>query len=171
MNKKYGTLALIISVIALCLSVVSLVRTPGAAQQPVQQEAAQQAEAQPADTQAAEAQRPDAQAEGQDIQYVMYLGTNDKDTNEPVCSPEEARERAEDILIEHFGGYTIQEAHGGWEYEGTRYQEYTLVIYLSDTTIDAVHAAADDMIKAFNQSSVLIQANTTSTEFYSAENS
>lgn len=167
MNKKYGTLALIISVIALCLSVVSLVRTPGAAQQPVQQEVAQQAEAQPADTQAAEAQQP----EGQDIQYVMYLGTNDKDTNEPVCSPEEARERVEDILIEHFGGYTIQEAHGGWEYEGTRYQEYTLVIYLSDTTIDAVHAAADDMIKAFNQSSVLIQANTTSTEFYSAENS
>ena len=98
---------------------------------------------------------------------MLYLGTNDKDTNEPVFSPDEARTKAEDILIEHFGGYTIQEAHGGWEYEGTRYQEYTIVIYLSDTNLDAVHAAAKDMIRVFNQSSVLIQTNSTVTEFYS----
>ena len=48
------------------------------------------------------------------------------------------------------------------------YQEYTLVIYLSDTTEEAVHAAADEMIETFRQSSVLIQANPTKTEFYSA---
>ena len=107
------------------------------------------------------------QPKQQDVQYVLYLGTNDKDTNEPVFSPDEARAKAEDILIDHFGGYTIQEAHGGWEYEGTRYQEYTIVIYLSDTTLDEVHAAADDMIRVFNQSSVLIQTNSTVTEFYS----
>ena len=102
-----------------------------------------------------------------DVQYVLYLGTNDKDTNEPVFSPEEAKEKAEEILIDHFGGYTIQEASGGWENEGTRYTEYTLVIFLSDTTLEEVHAAADDMIRTFNQSSVLIQANETMTEFYS----
>ena len=101
------------------------------------------------------------------VQYVLYLGTNDKDTNEPVFSPEEAKEKAEEILIDHFGGYTIQEASGGWENEGTRYTEYTLVIFLSDTTLEEVHAAADDMIRTFNQSSVLIQANETMTEFYS----
>ena len=100
-------------------------------------------------------------------QYVMYVGTNDKDTNEPVCSPEEAKVRAAEILVDHFGGYTIQEANGGWEDDGNLYQEYTLVIYLSDTTLDAVHAAGDDMIRAFHQSSVLIQANETTTEFYS----
>ena len=104
----------------------------------------------------------------EDIQYVMYLGTNDKDTNEPVCTPEEAKEKTKAILTDHFGGYTIQEAEGGWiDEDGTLYQEYTLVIYLSDTSPDAVHEAADELIREFDQSSVLIQANRTQTEFYS----
>ena len=72
----------------------------------------------------------------------------------------------EDILIRHFGGYTIQEAHGGWIDGDTKYQEYTLVIYLSDTTKEAVYAAADEMVKTFRQSSVMIQENPTRTEFY-----
>ena len=103
---------------------------------------------------------------GKDVQYVMYLGTNDKDTNKPVFTPDQAKEKAQEILLDHFGGYTIQEANGGWIDGDIVYTEYTLVIYLSDTDLESVHAAADDMIKAFNQSSVLIQANTTTTEFY-----
>ena len=102
-----------------------------------------------------------------DIQYVMYLGTNDKDTNKPVFTEAEAQEQVKDILIRHFGGYTIQEASGGWIDEGTVYQEYTLVIYLSDTTEEAIHAAADELIETFRQSSILIQTNPTRTEFYS----
>ena len=140
MSKKTGVAALIIAVLALFLSVVNL----GITQKQAKQETA-------------------------DIQYVLYLGTNDKDTNEPVCTPEEAKARVADILVEHFGGYTIQDANGGWVDDGTLYQEYTLVIFLSDTTLDEVHAAADDMIRAFNQSSVLIQANETTTEFYSTD--
>ena len=103
---------------------------------------------------------------GKDVQYVMYLGTNDKDTNKPVYTPDQAKEKAQEILLDHFGGYTIQEANGGWIDGDIVYTEYTLVIYLSDTDLESVHAAADDMIKAFNQSSVLIQANTTTTDFY-----
>ena len=137
MSKKLGMIGLIVGLIALCLSVVNLTLT-----------------LKPQETKTA------------DVQYVMYLGTNDKDTNLPVYPPEEAKVKAEDILVKHFGGYTIQEASGGWEDQGTRYQEYTLVIYLSDTTLDQVHAAAKDMIREFNQSSVLIQANETKTEFY-----
>ena len=102
----------------------------------------------------------------EDIQYVLYLGTNDKDTNKPVFTQSEAMEQAKDILIRHFGGYTIQEAHGGWVDEGKLYQEYTLVIYLSDTTPEAVHAAVDELVEVFHQSSVLIHANSTVTEFY-----
>ena len=106
----------------------------------------------------------------EDVQYVMFLGTNDKDTNKPVFTQQEAMKKAREILMKHFGGYTIQEAFGGWiGDDSTEYQEYTLVIYLSDTTEDAVHAAADELIAAFNQSSVLIQKNPTSTEFYSAQ--
>lgn len=104
-----------------------------------------------------------------DTQYVLYLGTNDKDTNIPVFTPNEAKEKAEEILLNRFGGYTIQEASGGWKDGETSYQEYTLVIYLSDATLIDVYAAADEMIRVFNQSSVLIQSNLTTTEFYSGK--
>jgi hypothetical protein len=113
---------------------------------------------------------PEAEASEQgSIQYVLYLGTNDKDTDKPVFTQAEALEQAKDILIRHFGGYTIQEAHGGWIDSGKEYQEYTLVIYLSDTTLDKIHAAADEMIETFRQNSVLIQENPTKTEFYSGK--
>ena len=106
--------------------------------------------------------------EARDIQYVLYLGTNDKDTNNPVFSPNEAKLHADGVLLKHFTGFTIQEATGGWvEDNGVVAHEYTLVIYLSDTTLDKIHAAADELLKEFNQSSVLIQANETRTEFYS----
>ena len=108
--------------------------------------------------------------QNEDVQYVMYLGTNDKDTNQPVFTPDEAKAEAEKILINHFGGYTIQEANGGWIDGEIEYQEYALVIHLSDTDPEQVHAAADDLIQRFNQSSVLIQANKTATEFYSGGN-
>lgn len=141
MSKKLSIITLILAILSLLLSCFTL----GAARK-----------------EAAPALSPEG-----DIQYVLYLGTNDKDSNEPVFTPDQAKEEAEKILIAHFGGYTIQEASGGWIDGGTVYQEYTLVIYLSDTTLDAVHAAADELIRVFHQSSVLIQANRTVTEFYS----
>lgn len=102
-----------------------------------------------------------------DVQYVLYLGTNDKDTNQPVFSREESKEKVKEILINSLGGYTIQEAEGGWiGDDGTEYQEYTLVIHLSDTTEEKVHEVSDELIRTFNQSSVLIQKNVTQTEFY-----
>jgi hypothetical protein len=103
-----------------------------------------------------------------DIQYVLYLGTNDKDTDEPVLPPEEAKEQLKEILIQRFGGYTISEANGGWiGVDGTEYQEYTLVIYLSDTSLEDVHSLCNELIDVYRQSTVLIQANETITEFYS----
>ena len=116
--------------------------------------------------QAVEEAEPEAAEEGTQYQYVMYLGTNDKDTNKPVFTQAGALEQAKAILLKRFGGYTIMEANGGWIDEGKEYQEYTLVIYLSDTNIEAVHAAADEMTEVFRQSSVLIQENPTRTEFY-----
>ena len=141
MSNKVGTIAMILAVIALILSVFALVR----------------------------AGSPGEQATA-DIQYVLYLGTNDKDTNEPVCTADEAKDLADEVLTRHFDGFTIQEAMGGWTNEdGTVSHEYTLVIYLSDTDIDTIRAACDDLIRAFNQSAVLIQTNETITEFYSGE--
>ncbi len=105
-----------------------------------------------------------------DVQYVLYVGTNSKDTGEPVYSQEECLEKAKEILIEELGGYTIQEAEGGWlDEEGEHCQEYTMVIYLSDTNLEKVHEVCDIMLEKFNQSTILIQENPTSTEFYSGK--
>lgn len=101
-----------------------------------------------------------------DVQYVVYLGTNDKDTNEPVFPKEECMSKAQEILLKHFGGYTIMEAHGGWIDGDKIYQEYTLVIYLSYTTEDEVYSVSDELIDTFNQSSVMIQTNPTRTQYY-----
>ena len=123
----------------------------------------------PADAAQAPAAEPAQAADGEDaeVQYIMYLGTNDKDTNEPVASREACMEKAKAILIDMFGGYTIQEAEGGWKDEnGEVAQEYTLVIYLNDTTSEQVHAAADIMLDEFHQSSVMILENPLKTEFY-----
>lgn len=137
------------------------------AEQPAEGTETEQPAEQPAETPAEEPAEAPAAPEGfNDVQYIMYVGTNDKDTNEPVYPEEECMEKAKEILIRHFGGYTIQEARGGWIDGDNVYQEYTLVIYLSDTTPEQVHAAADDMIETFRQSSILIQENPTRTEFY-----
>ncbi len=138
-REQMGIVAIVISAVAICLSVVSLYKSN---------------------------QEPEVR--NTDIQYVMYLGTNDKDTYEPYGTPEESKAKVDEVLTKHFEGFTIQEANGGWTNEnGTVDHEYTIVILLSDTTAEKVHAAADDLIRAFNQSSVLIQANETKTEFYS----
>ena len=132
MKNKTGIIALVISVVAIVLSIVNLVPSAGST----------------------------------DVQYVMYIGTNDKDTDEPVCTPEEAKKLVEYVLLGHFGGYTIQEADGSWEDSGTLYQEYSIVAILSDTNLDAVHKAADELCDRLNQAAILIQTNKTTTEFY-----
>ncbi len=151
MSRKQSILIVILALAALCVSAAALavaLKNPAAA--------------------------PKAESAGEparDVQFVLYLGTNDKDTVEPVFPPEEAKARLEDILIQRFGGYTITDASGGWiGDDGTAYQEYTLVIYLSDTTPDDVHALCDELIEVYRQSSVLIQINETTTEFYSGAN-
>ena len=142
MEKKLSIIAVVLAVIALGLAVFSLLS--------------------PAKTEA---------QQDLDKQYVMYLGTNDKDTYEPFGTPEEAKAKVDEVLTKHFEGFTIQDAMGGWTNEnGTVDHEYTVVIFLSDTTIEKVRAAADDLIRTFNQSSILIQSNQTRTEFYPGGN-
>ncbi len=158
-DKKNGTFAVVtlsISIAALILASVSLIKAP--AKTEVAMDPSQES---------ADVVVEETETEG-DFQYVVFVGTNDKDTNEPVYAPDECLEHLEEILTRHFYGFPIQEARGGWlNDDGSVAHEYTMVVYLSDTSIDAVHAACDEMITEFNQSSILIQRNTTSTEFYS----
>lgn len=140
MIKKSGLIALVLAVIALGLSIFNFVSAPK------------------------------IQQEEYDIQYEIFLGTNDKDSYEPYGTPDAVKEKVDEVLTKHFEGFTIQEANGGWTNEnGTVDHEYTVVILLSDTTLEKVYAASDDLIRAFNQSAVMIQANKTKTEFYSGK--
>ena len=117
---------------------------------------------------AAETEAP-AGAEETD-QFTLYLGTNDKDTGKPVYTQDECKERLKAILLDMVGGYTIYEAEGGWKNEdGTASSEHTYVIYITDVTADTVHEVARELIKEFNQSSILIETSKAAAEFYSGE--
>ncbi len=121
-----------------------------------------------ADTAADQSQEQTSDEADGEIQYVMYLGTNSKSTGTPVFEKEVCKDKLKQILMAMTGGYTLQEADGGWlDENGEECQEYTLVIYLSDITSEKVHEIADVLLKEFDQSSILIQANPTQTEFYS----
>ena len=150
-------LALVVGVAALCVSIVTMGmirKGPGG-------------EVPPAPAPAEDPEGPAAPSDP-DIQYVLYIGTNDKDSNDPVYDPDEALEHTDAVLTNYFSGFTIQEARGGWvNDDGSVAHEYTIVVYLSDTDLDTVHAACDDLIAEFNQSAILIQQNHTTTEFYS----
>ncbi len=138
MSKKTGIIAIIVGLVAICLSGFALFKS----------------------------MNPPA-AESKDVQYVLYLGTNSKDSNTPYGTPEECKDKVDEVLSKHFEGFTLQEAFGGWTNpDGSVAREYTVVISLSDTTSDKVHAASDDLLKEFNQSTILIQTNETKTEFY-----
>lgn len=105
-----------------------------------------------------------------EVQYVLYLGLNDKDSHEPVMTRSEAKDVLEDILLQRFGGYTIQEASGGWvDVDGAVFREDSLAIYLSEVSEAETHALAQRLMEVFHQRTILIQANRTHTEFYSGQ--
>ena len=85
MSKKQGLTLTLISLTALCLSIISLLTALRLSTNGTY------------DTQ---------------YQYIIYLGTNDKDTNKAVFAPDEAKFQADHILTKHFSGFTIQDAAG-----------------------------------------------------------
>lgn len=101
-------------------------------------------------------------------QYVMYVGTNDKDTYKPEHSKEEAKEIVDKICLDYFEGYTIQEAAGSWMDEKKNItHEYTIVCYFDDADPEKVYKAADEIIDALNQNTVLIEKSDIQMEYYS----
>lgn len=152
--------ALIIAVLAFGLAVFSLLRTPPEMpSQPSQPPAPGMSQSQPAPP-----------SESKDFQYVLYVGTNDKDTNTQKFDNDECKAKVDEVLAKHLSGYTISDATGGWvSDDGKVYHEYTIVISISDTTEDKVHDVSDELIGLLNQSSILIQKNETKTEFYSGK--
>ncbi len=103
-------------------------------------------------------------------QYVMYVGTNDKDTYQIEMSEAEAKDIVDQICLKYMKGYTLDEATGSWVDEaGVRIHEYTLVCYFDDPEPEDVYSAADEILHALNQSSILIESNEISMEYYSGK--
>ena len=187
MSKKTGLIAMVISVVSLICSIASIANMMQmkAAQAVPALEAVQETASveTPLDTASMEAApdtgsvaaTPDAEAEDTQAhtrdtaaQYVMYVGTNDKDTYKPEHTNEEAMNIVDQICLKYFDGYTLQDATGSWTDEtGTPTHEYTLVCYFDAADVATVYAAADEIIKELNQNTVLIEKTEIEMEYYS----
>ncbi|SCW41354.1 hypothetical protein SAMN02910456_01011 [Ruminococcaceae bacterium YRB3002] len=160
MEKK---LPVILSIISICLSVACIVLILlGRPKEP-----------QPQQDQPAPAAQ--GQEQGQDensgTQYVLYVGTNDKDTYAPKYTQEEAKTIVDQVCLKYFEGYTLQEAIGSWTDEtGTPTHEYTIVCYFDGADEETVHKAADELLVALNQNTILIESSTMHMEYYSGQN-
>ena len=151
MSNKASIAALVISILCLCCSVICLCVMLGANN-------AAPAEPEPA-----------AAEESGTMQFVMYVGTNDKDTYKPEFSQDEAKEIVDTVCLKYFpDGYTLQEAVGAWTEENSNItHEYTLVCYFDGADIGTVHKAADELIEKLNQNTLLIEQDTINIDFYS----
>ncbi|MBP3856256.1 MAG: DUF3574 domain-containing protein [Ruminiclostridium sp.] len=148
MTNKFGITAIIISLVSLCCSVVCLCTALNA---------------NGGNTAA-------ASDEGGDMQYVMYVGTNDKDTYQLEMTTEEAKNIVDEVCLKYFEGYTLQEATGAWTDEKKNItHEYTLVCYFDGADKETVYKAADELIEKLNQNSVLIEEDKINIEYYSGK--
>ncbi|MBQ5330061.1 MAG: hypothetical protein J6F31_02290 [Oscillospiraceae bacterium] len=143
--NKINIISIALAVISLCLSVFCVVTVT---------------KEKPADTSVTE--------DLYDTQYVVYIGTNDKDTNSPGYSEEEARKIVDDICLKHFEGYTLMDATGSWTDENHNVtHEYTIVCYFDGADAETVHRAGDEILAALDQNTILIEKNRIEMEYYS----
>lgn len=104
------------------------------------------------------------------VKYTLYIGLNDKDTFEQKISTEDAVNKANKICAAHSGGYTQFTARGGWTNDdGTLGHENTLVYMIYDISESDLKALLDEMIREFNQSSVLVEKSEAAHIYYSGQ--
>ena len=116
------------------------------------------------------AAEPEAPSDNEIVQYVMYIGTNDKDTYAPKYTEQEAKDIVDNICLKYFEGYTLQEATGCWIDEKSNVtHEYTIVCYFDGADKETVYKAADEIIVALNQNTLLIESSTVNMDYYSGK--
>ena len=101
--------------------------------------------------------------------YTLYLGLNDKDTNQQTYGLSEAKQVMFMIVRKYTGGCTFYEAEGCWydEDKKTMSSENTLVCVMLDIKPEAVKSIMDEALKTFNQSSILLETEEVRGAFYS----
>ena len=102
--------------------------------------------------------------------YVLYIGTNDKDSYKQVISTEEAREIVNEICIKYVDGYTASEAKGGWVDEtDTLTQENTLVYAFYEVTEEQLVNIMEEILEALNQNAILVEKQEAIYTYYSGK--
>ena len=143
MSKKTGRTALVIAIVGLLCSVVAL------------------------GLGIVNITRNSDEEEGTAKQYVMYVGTLNKESYLADYTPDQAKTIVDDICLKYFDGYTLQEATGAWvDDKNISSHEYTLVCYFDAADKDVVHQAADEVLEALNQDAVLIEEQTIKMDYY-----
>ena len=97
----------------------------------------------------------------QDLEYTIYIGTNDKDTFQLEIPLDEARSIIYNTMINYFSdGFTMHDANGVWKDENDAITlEYTFVCIIENADIDEIYKAADELILKLDQNSILIVSN------------
>ena len=109
----------------------------------------------------------------QEIEYTMYIGTNDKETYQLEMPLEDARAIVHNTMMDHFSdGFTMYDAKGVWRDEfNVVTLEYTFVCILEHADKTEVYKAADELIVKLNQNTILVVANSVSkVDFYRGSN-
>ena len=104
-----------------------------------------------------------------DVEYTMYVGTNDKDTYQLEMPLDEARDIVHNTMMDHFSdGFTMYDAKGVWRDEHNVVTlEYTFVCVLEHADKTEVYKAADELIVKLNQNTILVVSNSVSNvDFY-----
>lgn len=100
--------------------------------------------------------------------YILYIGTNDKETYTQLIPTEEAREMVDEICAKYTGGYTESDARGGWTDEtGTLTRENTLVYEFYQIEEETLVQIMDEILAALNQNSILVEKRAVSYTYYS----
>ena len=180
MSNKSNIAAIVISIVSLCTAGISVgIAANGRNTAPSAPVVTQETTATPAETTSEKvtpevpvsSAQPEEPADESVAQYVMYIGTNDKDTYKPEHTNEEAMKIVDEICLKYFEGYTLQEATDSWKDEKDIItHEYTIVCYFDDVDKKTVYQAADDIIAALNQNTVLIEEDDIKIDYYSSSN-
>ena len=102
----------------------------------------------------------------------MYVGTNDKDTYQLEMDIEVAKGIVYNTMMNHFSdGFTMYEADGVWRDENMVITlERTFVCIVIQPNATEVYKAADELLVALNQSTILITSTTaTQIDFYTGK--
>ena len=99
--------------------------------------------------------------------YVLYIGTNDKDTYQQEIPYDECVQKVTETCTRYVGGCTLSEANGYWtDDSGEITKEQSIECILEDVTEEQVHQIADEVLKELNQNSILIETQGVTSEFY-----